>query len=440
MKTSTKLFCTTALIILGCFGGLRSQTMTGTIITQPCNNNGNLGVTVTGLSLPIKYTYYQNTGTLVVVHNNVNSFTDNLTGVAAYQAIWGNPNAWGVAATDGTNTAFGNFAFTPPFTDSVKVIPAACPAQCTLQATGFVGGTPPFNCVWLNTNTSMSYSANPAAVPNGQYQITITDGAGCKVTSINSGSFNLNVQNTSGITVTITGAAANCTNGTATVSAVGGSSPYTFLWSNSATTPTLAGLSQGALTCTVTDNIGCQKSAYHYVSQVVNINFNTTITNATCLQANGAVMSFVNGGTAPYSYLWSNMATTANISSLTAGSYIVQITDAVGCTRTGYAYVNSTTPIILTNSITPTSCTAPTGGATLAATGGAAPYTGVWYTFPSNTIGMSISGRPAGNYSFKVTDANGCIYRPALRISRLTLTCRARFMAARFCALKPQAH
>ncbi len=408
MKTSIKTTLAAAALFMAGSTLLQAQTMTGTVLIQPCNNNGQIGVTVTGLTPPISYSYTNWMANQNVVHANINATTDDLQNIAAYQAQWGNANIWSVTASDGTNSASQTFTLTAPFSFADTLNVANCPAQSTLQAT-FIGGTPPFSCAWTNLTTSVVYPGNGIPVPNGPYSLQVTDGAGCMVSSTTF-SNGLNVFTNSNISVNINGTAANCTNGTANASASGGTTPYTYLWSNGATAQNLTGLSQGFFTCIVTDAIGCQSTGYYNVSQGVNINVNTTITNATCLQNNGAVTTFVNGGAAPYSFAWSNGATTQNVSSLAGNQqYIAQVTDANGCTGTGYAYVNATTPIAATYTASPSSCTAATGSATLTASGGTAPYTVIWYTYPSSTSGVSISNQPTGTYSFKITDANGCI-------------------------------
>jgi hypothetical protein len=391
---------------------INAQTMTGTVLTQPCNNNGQIGVTVTGLTPPISYTYNNWAANVNIVHTGVTTLTDVVGGLNAYQYLnYANPNSWGIAASDGTNTAYFSITLTPAFSDTIKVYNGLCPAPSTLQAIAFNGGTPPYSVVWTNTATSTSYSANPALVSNGSYQFLITDGAGCTVRSANGFTFNAQVTSLSNINFIVTGTSANCTNGTAIVGPVsGGVAPYTYLWNNSANTTSLSGLTQGLYNCTVTDAIGCQKTNNYYVSQAVTINYNSSVTNATCLQNNGSVLSFVSGGTTPYSFAWSNGANTQNLTAVTGGSsYIVQITDANACTGTGYVYVGVSTPIFVTYTASPSSCTTPNGSATITPVGGAVPYSIIWYTFPLNSTGTSISNYGPGNYSFKVTDANGCI-------------------------------
>jgi uncharacterized repeat protein (TIGR01451 family) len=407
---SKLLLFATALIMTS--SQLNAQSMTGTVLTQPCNNNGQIGVTVSGLTPPISYTYNNFQANVSIVHPNINSLTNNASGLSAFQSInWGNPNSWFVSASDGVNSAFISLVLSPAFTDSIKVLNAVCPATSTLEAISFVGGTPPFSVVWTNTTSAINYSANPALVSNGNYSVVITDAAGCQVRSAPSFSgSSIYVTSFSNISFGINGTAANCTNGTASVTGVsGGTSPYTYLWNNSATSSNISGLTQCSYNCIVTDAIGCQTTNYYNVAQAVTISYNHTGTNATCLQNNGSILSFISGGTLPYTFLWSNSATTQNISGLPGGAYYLQITDANGCTGFGSSYIGVNTPISVTYTASASSCTASTGSATITANGGLAPYSVVWNTFPSTSAGISITNKPVGNYFFKITDANGCV-------------------------------
>jgi uncharacterized repeat protein (TIGR01451 family) len=387
------------------------QTISGSVITPPCNNNGQIGITVTGLTPPITYSLTNYVANLNLVHPNINSLSNVFSNVPAFQnTSWSNANIWTISASDGTSTLTGIVSVQPPFKDSIVVANGACPANGTLSATNFVGGTPPYSVIWTNTLSTISYPTNPAQVPDGNYSVTITDGAGCTVSSVQGFSYNIVVSSTSGIIPNISGTQANCTNGTALTNPSGGTPPYTYLWSNAATSQNISGLTAGSYNCIVTDATGCHSTGYYYVQQAVNVNFNSTVTDATCLQTNGSILGFVTGGVAPYTFLWSNGGNTQNISGLQGGqSYIVQVTDANGCTGIGYSYVNVTTPISVTYSTNPSSCTSATGSATITATGGTPPYTVVWNTFPSPSSGISITNKPSGTYPFTVTDANGCI-------------------------------
>ena len=414
MKPFTKRVSLLCTIILAMYSAtVEAQiSLVANVITQPCNNNGQIGVTVTGLTPPISYTYSNQAANVNIIHSNINSMTDMASGLKAYKGNWPwlNQNLWIVTASNTSGSASQTIILNPPFIDSVGVIPAICPASSSLEAINFVGGTPPFTCLWTRLSNAQTYNTNPAAVPIGNYTFVITDAAGCMVSSHTFSGGIIYVSNSSGITLAMSGTPANCTNGTAMAVASGGTAPYTYQWNNNAITQSISGLISGLYNCTVTDAQGCQSSNNYYVSQNPIITFTPSITHATCIQNNGSILGFVNGGTAPYTFLWTNAATTQNISGLAGNTnYQVQITDANGCIGSGSAFVNSSTPISVTYTTSASSCTSATGAATIIPTGGVAPYTFIWYNFPTNTTANNISNKSSGNYPFKVTDANGCI-------------------------------
>ncbi|MES2514446.1 MAG: T9SS type A sorting domain-containing protein [Bacteroidota bacterium] len=382
-----------------------AQTMTGTVTTVPCNHDGVYAVTVSGLTAPISYTYYiGSSGT--VVHSNVNSLTDQVTGFSA--SNYGYVQCY---ASDGVNSAsvYNNYAM--PFNVSTSATNPMCPNTTgTLSATSFSGTPGPFTYNWTNITTLANYMGNNIPAPIGQYTVAVTDQVtGCVVEASDS-SF---IYQSSNINLTYFTTPANCTNGTASVSASGGVLPYTYQWNTGANTTSITNLTQGVYTATVTDALGCAADNNWnaaYVQQSININVNPSITHATCVQNDGSAIAFGSGGLAPYSYLWSNGQNTQTLTAVPGGNYYtVIVTDANGCTGTGYATINATTPVNVTFTATPSSCTAPTGSASLTITGGTAPYATVWNTFSGTTTNTSLSGVTAGLYGFTITDAVGCV-------------------------------
>src|SRR5205814_1686772 len=112
----------------------------------------------------------------------------------------------------------------------------------------------------------------------------------------------------------------------------GGTPPYTYSWSNGATTEDITGLAAGTYTVTITDANGCTTNLPVKVgTDNVTIAAIPVITNTTCSASIGAINLTVSGGTSPYTYSWSNGATTEDISGLAAGTYTVTISDANGC-------------------------------------------------------------------------------------------------------------
>jgi len=209
-------------------------------------------------------------------------------------------------------------------------------------------------------------------------------------------------------TATVTTTAANCTNGTATVTITAGTPPFSYLWSTGATTSSISGLVMGSYSVRFSDALGCVSSPiYGYVNQTIAINDSSAVTPATCLDADGAIIAFPSGGVPPYSFLWSTGATTVSVTGLASGPYNVMVTDVNGCIGTHADYISSSTPISVTYTTTPSACTTATGIATLMIAGGTPPYSITWYTTPVQT-GVTATSLSAGNYYFHIVDAVGC--------------------------------
>lgn len=138
------------------------------------------------------------------------------------------------------------------------------------------------------------------------------------------------------------------------------------------------------------------------------LNVSVSGTNTSSLLAmDGTATATPSGGTAPYSYAWSNFETTQSISSLLPGLYSVTITDANGCAKVGTYNVLPTSCGAFSVSVTGTqasSFTAEDGSATATVSGGTPPYTYLWNTGDETA---SISGLRLGGYSVAVTDATG---------------------------------
>lgn len=382
-----------------------AQTMTGLMITQPCNNNGHYYVSTTGLTAPISYTYYVGSSA-PIIHANVNSTTDNLIGFSANS--YGNIYCY---ASDGVNFASDYDYYNMPFYVITNNIDPICPnVTGTLSANTYSGTPGPFTFNWTNTISFANYSGNNIPAPIGTYSLIVADQiTGCLV-NVTDSAATITQQSNINITYSIT--PANCTNGTASVTVSGGVAPYNYLWSNGANTTAITNLTQGVYSATVSDAQGCFNN-YNwgtYVNQAINISLNPSITNATCLQNDASIIAFATGGMPPYTYAWSNGQSTQTISAIAGGSnYFVSATDANNCTGYSGWYVGITTPINITYTATPSSCTAPTGSATLSIFGGTPPYTTVWSTFSGSTTNATINGVTFGQYAFTVTDAVGCV-------------------------------
>lgn len=122
------------------------------------------------------------------------------------------------------------------------------------------------------------------------------------------------------------------------ITGITGNPPYTYLWSNSETTPSISGLTAGTYGVTVTDNSGCSISKSTVVSQVPSVGFGSfTSVSPSCFSADGEITITLTGGTAPYYYSGSNgttsvsFATSYTFNNLPSGFFSVEVTDAALC-------------------------------------------------------------------------------------------------------------
>ncbi len=159
-------------------------------------------------------------------------------------------------------------------------------------------------------------------------------------------------------------------NGAVNLTVSGGTTPYTFAWSNSATTEDLASVPAGTYTVTVTDANGCTATATATVTAPPQLLASAAATNALCFGGNGAVNLTVSGGTTPYTFAWSNSATTEDLAGVPAGTYTVTVTDANGCTATASATVGQPAELSLSLEKTDVTCHGANNGTITATIGG----------------------------------------------------------------------
>ncbi len=260
------------------------------------------------------------------------------------------------------------------------------------------GGTPPYSYVWSTGETTATITGLSA----GSYSYTITDSQGC----VRMGS--LGILNMPPVIATVDVQSSLCfgdSDGAASLTVMGGTPPYTYLWSNGATTATITGLMGGPYSYTVTDANGCTYSGGLCIMKPAPIIPNLIRENISCFgAADGSATLNPSGGTPPYTYLWSNGSTSNMISGLDVGNYAYTITDANGCTRVGDFSITTPWPIIPNLEIVYDGCSAT---ASLNPFEGTPPYTYMWSTGETTA---TITGLGSGTYSYTITDANGCTY------------------------------
>ena len=280
----------------------------------------------------------------------------------------------------------------------------SCNGSSNGQATvSPVGGTMPYEILWSNGDTT----ATADNLTAGSYMVTVTDDNGCEET----GNVSLTAPPVLNLSVAQqTNVSCNgASNGSATISATGGTPNYVFAWSNGGSGASQNNLAAGLYTVTLTDENDCTATIQVNVSQPPALTGNVTATGETGVGANdGTATAAMSGGVAPYQFAWSNGATTSSINNLAPGEYCVTVTDANNCTFTGCATVSQfgcigTTTVISGEHVT---CFGGNDGlASLIATGFASPLT---YKWSNGGTGATIGNLAAGVYSVTVTDANGC--------------------------------
>jgi gliding motility-associated-like protein len=405
--------------------GLNCTATTSVVITQPplleaniiastnvnCfgENNGSATVTGTGGTLP--YSYIWSNGANTASINNLVAGT------------------YGVTITDNlscTATASVTIAQPPLLT---AVIGSSTNVSCFGGNNGSAsvtagGGVPPYTFLWSNSIITPSM----AGLVAGTYTVTITDAHNC--TASTSVTITQPTLLTSSITSSVNVSCFSGSNGTATVTAVGGTLPYGYHWSNNTSNATATGLSAGSYSVTVTDGLGCTTVSSITITEppLLTASISASI-NVSCFGGNNGVATVTPaGGTAPYFYLWSNSAITPTITNLTAGTYTVTATDNLGCTAT--TSITITQPAVLTSSIPLSSNVSCFGGnngsASVLGMGGTTPYSYLWNNGETTT---SVSDLVAGNYTVTITDALGCtasssvtISQPALLVANITST------------------
>jgi hypothetical protein len=147
------------------------------------------------------------------------------------------------------------------------------------------------------------------------------------------------------LTATASGTNVKCNGGStgaASVTVSGNSGTVTYAWNTGATTASLSNIAVGTYTVTVTDNL-CQKIASVVISAPPTLSATTAVVTTNCNNGTGVATVTATGGTKPYTYSWSNGATSASVYNLSAGGYNVTVTDANGCTATGAATIVFTT-------------------------------------------------------------------------------------------------
>ncbi|MES2761955.1 MAG: gliding motility-associated C-terminal domain-containing protein [Bacteroidota bacterium] len=267
------------------------------------------------------------------------------------------------------------------------------------------GGNPGYTTSWSNGASSQTITGLCA----GPYSYTITDVAGCK--AVQSFSLTTNtpiVFSTPDIDNPLCNN--NC-NGVVTTIPSGGVLPYTYNWSTSTSTTSVANsLCAGNYSVTVSDANGCSVQETYTLTGPSSISVTAVVTNANCnSSADGAIDLTVAGGTAGYNYTWTPTGSvfSQDLTNITAGTYSVVITDVNGCSVDSSFVVNEPSAIIDNPVIVPAACFGNCNGSiSLTPTGGSGSYTYTWT--PSGATTATVTNLCPGPQTATITDSQGC--------------------------------
>lgn len=379
-----------------------------------CTGQGNINL-VAPSSLGLTF----NVTNVSVNGGNDGSATANVTGGTAPYSIAWSPSGSGTTIT---NLVYGIYTATVTDANGCQIAGStvvneprclgftanatSANVNCYGDATGsasvtVTGGTPIYTYTW-NTVPAQN-TTSVANLEAGVYTVLVTDANGCLQTA------NVTVTQPTQLTDVMTYTTNGSTNSSAAANPFGGSSPYTYVWSNGATTQTINNLSPGGYTVTITDNKGCQKIDSVRINQpnCKNLTLNVLVNNVTCFNGkNGSAIAVVGGATGSYTLTWSNGSNAPSINTLAAGNYWVMVTDSKGCTVLKNFTI--TQPAILSVGLLPTNVrcfNTNDGTINVTVSGGTYPYT---YSWSNGSTTEDIINLAPEVYTVNITDANGC--------------------------------
>ncbi|QHT71624.1 T9SS type B sorting domain-containing protein [Rhodocytophaga rosea] len=367
-------------------------TIAKAIVNETATSQGSISVTVSGGTAPYKYKW------------STGATTASISGLVA--------GTYTITITD-ANTCSVSQTITltkeiSPLSVSVSAKSVICNGSSNGSATATVsGGVAPYTYAWSNGTTTAAVTGLKA----GEYSVTVTDKAGVKQSKT------IAITQPTAINVSETVVAETASSkGSINLTVSGGTSPYTYKWSNGATTQDLTSVSAGSYTITVTDANNCIVNKSVTVNAIApSLSVTTSSQPAKCYGGSeGNASVSVIGGVAPYTYAWSNGATTAAVAGLKAGEYSVTVTDKAGIKVSKTVSITQPTAISINKTVSNQTDNIE-GSISVTVSGGTAPYKYKWSTGATTA---SISGLVAGTYTITITDANTCSVSQTITLTK----------------------
>ncbi len=299
-------------------------------------------------------------------------------------------------------------------------------ADCFATTTGSIdltawGGSPAYGYLWSTGAVTQDISN----LATGNYSVVITDNNGC---TLNQSYF---IDQPQALGGTMSSSDVLCfgeSTGVASIAVTGGTTLYNYSWQNSvnlfaANSATLSGIPADNYQVTVTDGNGCVYIDNIDVFQPSEIQIASVISNVNCFGgSDGEINITVSGGSPAYSYSWTDdggnvISTSQDLVNVPAGIYSVVVTDVNGCTKSITEEVTQPLlPITVTYSVVDVLCFGNnTGSIDLTVSGGTPLYS---YSWSSGQSTEDVSNLLAGNYTYTVIDANGCIETDVVTVNQ----------------------
>ena len=283
-----------------------------------------------------------------------------------------------------------------------------CYGYSTGSATATVnGGTLPYLNSWLPFGGTNNFATS---LISGTYTFQITDLNNCTLSSTVMIS-----EPSNSLTASIASNSILCfgnATGSASVSANGGTSPFTYTWLPSGGTGTVTNNRiAGNYWVQIKDNNNCPiiPSPTVFISQPLFPLSSSVISNSILCYGNTTGTASVNliGGTGPYTYTWlPNSVNTFTANNLAAGNYSIQMSDANNCKLTASVSING--PSLLTSTVNSQGlCLNKTTTLIALVNGGTLPYSYFWNTVAGN-YSAAVNSTVTVTYTLNVIDANGC--------------------------------
>ncbi|MFN5237794.1 MAG: OmpA family protein, partial [Bacteroidota bacterium] len=290
-----------------------------------------------------------------------------------------------------------------------ETTPIKCPGEKAGLEVSVTGGKSPFRYVW----SVPSLAGERTSAPAGTYSVTLTDAAGTTASAA------IQVSQPAQLAVVATAtspAGVGASDGKATVTATGGTAPYTFSWSSGETGASAARLSDGKHGVTATDANGCAAAASLEITENI-LPLATSVSETVNIKCAGQKASLevkISGGKGPFKYVWNTPSVTGASPGVSAGEYTVTVTDAVGTTASASVKINQPAQLTISASMkSPAGMGAADGKALAKINGGTEPYSIIW---SNGETAAEATALKSGAHTVTVTDANSCTAATGLGI------------------------